>query len=252
MPKYSRRFIDIYTRISKKEDLNTNDRFVKKVLAKYNSDIQRGFVPSFLRKEADKTNEPQNEDTEREPFDNDYTPDTDNNLNMDKIEVAKNEGAPNEFIKNMAKNELAESKQLNNEADNSFDNDPDSNTSDSIDLEDLGDASESILNLALSSRGLSELSDKEAEKLKKHTNRLIINRAPVVVTKNADIINVIKDVFMILASRSKEIEAINNKNMSEQIAKKEGPKPQEVIPEKIIPSSSIVWDLKTLREWQNK
>lgn len=85
-----------------------------------------------------------------------------------------------------------------------------------VDVEELSDFIPSFLSVFFKSRGLSDLSSEQKEKLKKHTNSVIQKRAPEVVTENADLINLGLDVLTISVQKADEL---NKKKAVEKINK---------------------------------
>jgi len=85
-----------------------------------------------------------------------------------------------------------------------------------VDVEELSDFIPSFLSVFFTSRGLSDLSPEQKEKLRKHTQSVIEKRAPAVVTENADLINLGLDVLTISVQKADEL---NKKKAVEKIQK---------------------------------
>ena len=85
-----------------------------------------------------------------------------------------------------------------------------------VDIEELSDFIPSFLSVFFKSRGLSDLTDQQKEKLKKHTNSVIEKRAPEIITNNADLINLGLDVLTISVQKADEL---NKKKALEKINK---------------------------------
>ena len=85
-----------------------------------------------------------------------------------------------------------------------------------VDIEELSDFIPSFLSVFFRSRGLSDLTQEQKEKLRKHTQSVIEKRAPTVVTENADLINLGLDVLTISVQKADEL---NKKKAIEKIQK---------------------------------
>jgi len=117
-------------------------------------------------------------------------------------------------------------------------------TIDKVDVEELSDFIPSFLSVFFKSRGLSDLTDNQKEKLKKHTNSVIEKRAPAVVTENADLINLGLDVLTISVQKADElnkkkaVEKINKIQQQQEVSKPIEPKPEEPkIPKNRLPEN---------------
>ena len=96
-----------------------------------------------------------------------------------------------------------------------------------VDIEELSDFIPSFLSVFFKSRGLSDLTPEQKEKLRKHTQSVIEKRAPAVVTENADLINLGLDVLTISVQKADELNKKKAVEKIQKIQQEEANKPVE-------------------------